>query len=67
MSGTPRIFGPNILKRKLLRIDTPQLAVDFRGEEVVLGKDGEIAELNAQRVAQVLKRIFKRRKQGKGK
>ena len=69
MNEAPRVFGPRIAKPKAAPKDTPELAVEPRGERVpdVAGKDSEIAEANAQRVAQVLKSILNRRKYGKGK
>jgi hypothetical protein len=47
----------------------PRRACAQEGEEVahVSGKDSEIAELNAQRFGQVLKRALRRSKQSKGK
>jgi hypothetical protein len=45
-----------------VRNATPKLTVDYPDKDVALGKDSEIAELNAQRVAQVLKRILRGRK-----
>ncbi|MEE8120731.1 MAG: hypothetical protein V3T55_04340 [Anaerolineales bacterium] len=69
MNEAPRLFGPRIAKRKPAPNDTLKLAVDSHGEEVahVSGKDNEIAELNAQRFGQVLKRALRRSKQSKGK
>ena len=69
MNEAPRVFGPRIAKRKPAPKDTPKLAVELRGEKIpdVAGKDSEIAESNALRVAQVLKSILSRRKYGKGK
>ena len=68
MNEAPRLFGPRIAKRKPVPKDTPTLAVDSLSEEVahVTGKDSEIAELNAQRFGQVLKRALRRSKQSKG-
>jgi hypothetical protein len=67
MIEAPRLFGPKIAKRKPVPNDTPKLAVDSLGEEAahVSGKDSEIAELNAQRVGQVLKRALRRSKQSR--
>ena len=61
MSEARRIFGPPLAKRMPVRNATPKLTVDYPDKDVALGKDSEIAELNAQRVAQVLKRVLRRR------
>jgi hypothetical protein len=53
MSEARRIFGPPLAKRNFVRNATPKLTVDY--------PDSERAELNAQGVAQVLKRVLRRR------
>ncbi len=51
MSEARRIFGPPLAKRNPVRNAAPKLTVDYPDKDVALGKDSEIAELNAQRVA----------------
>lgn len=64
MSEAPRIFGPKFASKKAAPKAALKPAVDPIVETHTAGSgtDYDVAELNAQRIGQILKRVLARRK-----
>ena len=64
MSEAPRFFGPRAVGKKAAHKGTlkPTVVPVEENSVVAPGSDYDVAELNAQHVGQILKRVLARRK-----